>query len=129
MLGSLLQEVPVATIVMLIEHISIAKEFGRINNYSINSNSEFLAVGCTNIIGSLVGAYAATGSLSGTAINSKAGARTPICGVFTTLVVILAMYTMTPAFFFVPTSALAAIIIHAIGDRRSKQPYNSTQAN
>jgi solute carrier family 26 (sodium-independent sulfate anion transporter), member 11 len=119
MIGSILSQVPVVSIVMLIEHISIAKEFGRINNYTINPSSEFLAIGFTNIVGPLVGAFAATGSVSGTAINAKAGARTPLCGVFTAVVVILAMYTMTPAFFFVPNSALAAIITHAIGDRKS----------
>jgi sodium-independent sulfate anion transporter 11 len=119
-LGSLISQVPLAAIVMLIEHISIGKEFGRINGYTINANSEFLAIGVTNILGPMVGAFAATGSVSGTAINAKAGARTPLCGVFTALVVVLSMYTMTPAFFFVPTSSLAAIIIHAIGDCKSQ---------
>jgi sodium-independent sulfate anion transporter 11 len=121
MIGTILGQVPVAALVMLIEHISIAKEFGRINGYNIKASSEFLAIGVANILGPLVGAFAATGSVSGTAINAKAGARSPLCGVFSALVVLLAIYTMTPAFFFVPTSALAAIITHAIGDRKLKK--------
>jgi sodium-independent sulfate anion transporter 11 len=113
---SMLGQIPAVAIVLVIEHISIGKEFGRINNYTINPNSEFLAIGVVNMLGPLVGAYAATGSFSRTAINSKAGSRTPVSGVVAALVVIIALYTMTSAFFFVPTSALAAVIIHAIGD-------------
>jgi solute carrier family 26 (sodium-independent sulfate anion transporter), member 11 len=113
---SMLGELPGAILVLLIEHIAIGKELGRLSNYSINPNSEFLALGVVNIFGPMLGAYAATGSFSRTVINSKAGARTPMSGLVTGLVVIVAIYTLTPAFFYVPRSALAAVIIHAIGD-------------
>ncbi|KAF4635044.1 hypothetical protein G7Y89_g3057 [Cudoniella acicularis] len=115
-LATLLSQTPAACIVLVIEHISIAKSFGRINNYTINPNSEFIAIGVTNLLGPLVGAYAATGSLSRSAINAKAGSRTPLAGVATAIVVLLALYTLTGMFFYVPRSALAAVIIHAIGD-------------
>jgi sodium-independent sulfate anion transporter 11 len=117
MMSAMIKTIPAASIVLVIEHISIGKEFGRINNYMINPNSEFIAIGVCNIVGPFLGAYAATGSLSRTAINAKAGARTPMSGVVTALVVVIAIYTMTAGFFFVPTSVLAAVIIHAIGDR------------
>jgi solute carrier family 26 (sodium-independent sulfate anion transporter), member 11 len=116
-LSALLGQTPAACIALVIEHISIAKSFGRINNYSINPNSEFLAIGVTNLIGPLAGAYAATGSVSRTAINSKAGSRTPLSGAVSACLVLLAMYTLTGAFFFIPRCVLAAVIIHAIGDR------------
>jgi sodium-independent sulfate anion transporter 11 len=103
---------------LLIEHISIAKSFGRINNYTINPSSEFIAIGVTNLIGPMVGAYAATGSFSRSAINAKAGSRTPLAGCITAGVVLLALYTLTPMFYYVPRAALAAVIIHAIGDRK-----------
>ncbi|KAF2665881.1 sulfate permease 2 [Microthyrium microscopicum] len=107
---------PSAIIVLLIEHISIAKSFGRINNYTINPSSELTAIGATNILGPMVGAFGATGSFSSTAINSKAGARTPLAGIITAIVVLVAIYTLTPVFFFVPKSVLSSVIIHAIGD-------------
>ncbi len=116
MLSTLLSQTPATVIALLIEHVSIAKSFGRLNNYSINPNSEFLAIGVTNLIGPLVGAYAATGSFSRSAINSKAGCRTPLAGAFTAGLVLVAMYTLTGVFFFVPRCVLAAVIIHAIGD-------------
>lgn len=42
MLGS---KLPVATIILLLEHISIAKSFGRLNGYKINPNQELIAIG------------------------------------------------------------------------------------
>lgn len=37
-------------------------------------------------------------------------------GVFTSLVIIVALYGLTPAFFYIPSAGLAAIIIHAVAD-------------
>lgn len=101
---------------MLIEHISISKSFGRINNYVIDPSQELVAIGVTNLLGPFLGAYPATGSFSRTAIKSKAGVRTPFAGVITALVVLLALYALTAVFFYIPDSALAAVIIHAVGD-------------
>ena len=103
-------------IVLLIEHIAIAKSFGRINNYTIDPSQEMVAIGVTNLLGPFLGAYPATGSFSRTAIKSKAGVRTPFAGVITALVVLLAIYALPAVFFYIPNSALAAVIIHAVLD-------------
>jgi len=108
--------IPVAVIVLLIEHIAISKSFGRINNYTINPSQELVAIGITNIFGAFFGAYPATGSFSRTAIKSKAGVRTPIAGVYTGILVLLAIYLLKAVFFYIPNAGLAAVIIHAVGD-------------
>lgn len=115
-IGAFASELPAAVIVMLIEHISISKSFGRINNYVIDPSQELVAIGVTNLLAPFLGAYPATGSFSRTAIKSKAGVRTPFAGVITALVVLLALYALTAVFFYIPDSALAAVIIHAVGD-------------
>jgi solute carrier family 26 (sodium-independent sulfate anion transporter), member 11 len=115
-LNTLASQIPAAAIVLVVEHVSIAKSFGRMNNYNINPNSELIAIGATNLLGPWIGAFAATGSFSRTAINAKAGSRTPLAGVITAAVVLIALYALTPMFFYVPQSALAAVIIHAVGD-------------
>jgi solute carrier family 26 (sodium-independent sulfate anion transporter), member 11 len=109
-------QLPVTVIVLLIEHIAISKSFGRVNNYAINPSQELLAIGITNLFGPFFGAYPATGSFSRTAIKSKAGVRTPLAGVITGAVVLLAIYALTAVFFYIPNSALSAVIIHAVGD-------------
>lgn len=101
---------------MLIEHISISKSFGRVNNYIIEPSQELVAIGVSNLLGPFLGAYPATGSFSRTAIKSKAGVRTPFAGVITAVVVLLALYALTAVFFYIPNAALAGVIIHAVGD-------------
>ncbi|KAI4096979.1 MAG: hypothetical protein L6R37_006893 [Teloschistes peruensis] len=109
-------EIPASIIVLLIEHIAIAKSFGRVNNYTIDPSQEMVAIGVTNLLGPFLGAYPATGSFSRTAIKSKAGVRTPFAGVITAIVVLLAIYALPAVFFYIPNSVLSAVIIHAVGD-------------
>jgi len=109
-------EIPVSVIVLLIEHISIAKSFGRVNNYTINPSQELVAIGVTNLLAPFLGGYPATGSFSRTAIKSKAGVRTPLAGVYTAIIVLLAIYALPVVFFYIPNAALSAVIIHAVGD-------------
>jgi sodium-independent sulfate anion transporter 11 len=116
LLSAIAPDIPVTIIVLILEHIAISKSFGRINNYVINPSQELVAVGFTNIIGPFLGAYPATGSFSRTAIKSKAGVRTPLAGIFTAIIVLLALYALTAVFFYIPNATLAAIIIHAVGD-------------
>lgn len=42
--------------------------------------------------------------------------RTPAAGLFSAVVVIVALYGLTPAFFWIPSAALSAVIIHAVAD-------------
>ncbi|OAA82551.1 sulfate permease II [Akanthomyces lecanii RCEF 1005] len=107
---------PATVIVMLVEHIAISKSFGRVNNYTIDPSQEMVAIGMTNILGPFLGGYPSTGSFSRTAVNSKAGVRTPAAGIITGLVVLIATYLLTAVFFYIPSASLAAVIIHAVGD-------------
>lgn len=109
-------QIPVSFIVLLIEHISISKSFGRVNNYKIDPSQELVAIGVTNLLGPFLGAYPATGSFSRTAIKSKAGVRTPLAGVITGVVVLLAIYALPAVFYYIPSASLSAVIIHAVGD-------------
>ncbi|KAJ3994889.1 sulfate transporter family-domain-containing protein [Lentinula boryana] len=116
LVSALAGELPVATIILLLEHIAISKSFGRVNNYKINPNQELIAIGVTNTIGSCFGAYPATGSFSRSALKSKSGVRTPAAGILSAIVVIVALYGLTPAFFWIPNAGLSAVIIHAVAD-------------
>lgn len=109
-------KLPASVIVLLIEHISISKSFGRVNGYTIDPSQELVAIGVTNLLAPFLGGYPATGSFSRTAIKSKAGVRTPLAGVITAIVVLLAIYALTRVFYYIPNAALSAVIIHAVGD-------------
>ncbi|CEL59450.1 putative sulfate permease C3H7,02 OS=Schizosaccharomyces pombe (strain 972 / ATCC 24843) GN=SPBC3H7.02 PE=3 SV=1 [Rhizoctonia solani AG-1 IB] len=115
-ISALGSQIPVSTIILLLEHIAISKSFGRLNGYKINPNQELIAIGVTNTIGTLFAAYPATGSFSRSALKSKSGVRTPAAGWITGITVIVALYGLTDAFYWIPNAGLSAIIIHAVAD-------------
>lgn len=116
LISAIASEIPVSVIVLLLEHIAISKSFGRINDYKIVPDQELIAIGVTNLIGVFFSAYPATGSFSRSALKAKCGVRTPLAGIFTGGVVLLALYCLTEAFYWIPNATLCAIIIHAVYD-------------
>lgn len=98
----------------LLESLAIGKAFGRKNGYSLDVNQDMIAIGVSNILSSFVSSYCVTGSFSRTAINAQSNVKTPIGGLFTGALVLLSLALLTPSFYFIPKSALAAVIICAV---------------
>ncbi|KAI9275809.1 sulfate transporter family-domain-containing protein [Phascolomyces articulosus] len=107
---------PSMVVLLIMEHCSIASSLGQSSDYRINVNQEILSVGLANIFGSFFSAYPATGSFCRSAVASKSGSKTPVYNVVVAIIVILALYALTPAFQFIPTASLAAVIAHAVTD-------------
>ncbi|KAJ3064580.1 hypothetical protein HDU98_012026 [Podochytrium sp. JEL0797] len=108
--------VPAIFIVSLLEHIAVVKTYGRINGYTTNANQEIIAIGLTNLLGSFVGAFPATGSFSRSAIKSASGVKTPAATFITGVLVIIALFTITNVLYWIPSAVLAAIVIGAISE-------------
>ncbi|XP_040891083.1 sodium-independent sulfate anion transporter [Toxotes jaculatrix] len=104
----------VIPIMGLLESIAIAKAFASQNDYRIDANQELLAIGLTNIMGSFVSAYPVTGSFGRTAVNSQTGVCTPAGGIVTSVIVLLSLAFLMPAFYYIPKASLAAVIICAV---------------
>uniref|UniRef100_A0AAQ6A967 Sodium-independent sulfate anion transporter n=1 Tax=Amphiprion ocellaris TaxID=80972 RepID=A0AAQ6A967_AMPOC len=98
----------------VLESIAIATAFGYQNDYRIDANQELLAIGVTNIMGSFVSAYPVTGSFGRTAVNSQTGVCTPAGGIVTSVIVLLSLAFLMPAFYYIPKACLAAVIICAV---------------
>ena len=64
----------------------------------------------------LVGGDPGTGAFGASGVLSKTGVRTPLAGLFSAMVLVLALYVLTGVFFFIPKAALAALIIHAVSN-------------
>lgn len=107
-------QLPAVAIILVIEHIAIAKAMGRQYNYTINPSQEIVALGAANIFSPFMGGYVCTGSFGASAVLSKAGVKTPMAGVFSALVLVLALYVLTAVFYYIPKAALAGLIIHAV---------------
>ncbi|XP_006869705.1 PREDICTED: sodium-independent sulfate anion transporter [Chrysochloris asiatica] len=98
----------------LLESIAVAKAFASQNNYRIDANQELVAIGLTNVLGSLVSSYPVTGSFGRTAVNAQSGVCTPAGGLVTGVLVLLSLDYLTSLFYYIPKSALAAVIIMAV---------------
>ena len=85
--------------------------FGRQNNYKIDSDQELIAVGMTNLLGVFFSSYPTTASFSATALKARCHVPTPLSGLFTSALIIISLYVLTGAFYYVPTAGLAAVII------------------
>lgn len=78
--------------------------------YKHRSNQELVGQGLANIASGLFGGLPATGAIARTATNIKAGAKTPIAGMFHALFLLLFMLFTMDIMVFVPMAALAAIL-------------------
>ncbi|WP_431166644.1 SulP family inorganic anion transporter [Tenacibaculum halocynthiae] len=109
---------PIAlTLVMVgyLETISIGKTLeSKQDDYRIRPNQELIALGLSNIIGSLFKAYPSASSFSRSAINAESGAKTGIAAFISVVLVIITLLFLTPVFYFLPKTILAAIIVVAV---------------
>ncbi|KAK4446198.1 sulfate transporter family-domain-containing protein [Podospora aff. communis PSN243] len=112
----ILPELPAMVIILIIEHVAIAKSFGRTFGYTVLPSNEMLAQGASNLLGPFVGGYVCTGSFGASAVLSKAGVQTPLAGLFSAGILVLALYALTSVFFYIPMAALAGLIIHAVAN-------------
>lgn len=116
---SLVRELlPIAfTLVMVgyLENISIGKSLeAEQEEYRINPNQELIALGLSNIIGSFFKSYPSTSSFSRSAINAESGGTTGIAAFVSAIMVLITLLYLTPVFYFLPKTVLAAIIIVAV---------------
>lgn len=107
-------ELPAVAVILVIEHIAIAKAMGRLYGYTIDPSQEVVALGAANLLSPLVGGYICTGSFGASAVLSKAGARSPLAGLFGAAGLVVALYALTSVFFYIPNAALAGLIIHSV---------------
>lgn len=92
-------------------NVAISKAFGGVG---IDATRELVALSLSNIVGSFFSSIPVTGSFSRSAVNHASGVRTPIGGIYTGTLVILALGVLTPYFQYIPRAALSAVIISAV---------------
>ena len=97
-----------------LESIAIGKTFAQKNGYRLDPTQELRAIGLANVVSSFFQSYPVTGSFSRTAVNAASNVESPLGGVFTGLIVIISLVAFTPAFFYIPKAALAAIILMSV---------------
>jgi SulP family sulfate permease len=109
---------PIAlTLVMVgyLETISIGKSLeAKQDEYRIRPNQELIALGISNMVGSLFKAYPSASSFSRSAINQESGAKTGMAALISVVMVVITLLFLMPLFYHLPKTVLAAIIIVAV---------------
>eukprot|EP00795_Rhopilema_esculentum_P007163 gene7163-12824_t len=104
----------VLPLIIVLQSVAASKALGRLNKYKIDTFQEIFALGLGNVFGSFFNSIPMTASFSRSAVNSSSGSRTPLAGVLTSLVVIMAIEFLGPVIRFAPMASLSAIVIAAV---------------
>ncbi len=96
------------------EGYGVATNYAIKNRYKLDANRELLALGASNVAVGLFHGFPVGGSVSRTAVNNESGAKTPLAGGISGLLILVVLVFFTSLFFNLPETILAAIVIFAI---------------
>ncbi len=113
-IGSILPLAFACFLLAYIESVSAAKTLAQKNGYEINARQELLALGIANLATSLGQGYPVSGGLSQSAVNEKAGAKTPFSLIIASAGIAVCLLFLTGLLKNLPTVILAAIVLVAI---------------
>lgn len=97
-----------------IESISAARTFAAKHGYALDARQEFLGIGAANLAAALGRGYPVAGGLSQSAVNDRAGARTPLALVFASVTLALCLLFLTGLLENLPKAVLAAVVLTAV---------------
>ena len=109
--------VPSAVGVMLVgfvEGLGAAKTYAAANHYEVDANREFVALGAANLGSGLSSGMIVNGSLSKTAVNASAGAKSQLSGLVVAALTIVTLLFLTGLFEELPEATLGAVVIAAL---------------
>ncbi|MFN4012402.1 MAG: SulP family inorganic anion transporter [Aquificaceae bacterium] len=98
----------------LMEAVAIAKQLAIKAGDRWDPNQELIGQGLANIAAGLFKGFPVGGSFSRSALNYQLGAKTPIAGVITGLVVGLTLLLLAPLFYYLPKATLSAVVLSAV---------------
>jgi high affinity sulfate transporter 1 len=109
--------IPLAAACLLlsyIESISAARAFAAKYGYPLDVRQELLGLGGANLAVALGHGYPVAGGLSQSAVNEKAGAKTPLALLFASATLALSLLFLTGLLRDLPKAVLAAIVLMAV---------------
>lgn len=98
------------------ESISAARTFAETHRDTVDANRELLALGGANLLAGLAQGYPPAGGMSQTAVNDRAGARSPLALVVASVAIGALLLHATDLLHGLPKAVLAAVVLMAIKD-------------
>ncbi|UGT57320.1 SulP family inorganic anion transporter [Nocardia asteroides] len=96
------------------EGLGAAKTYAAKAGYPIDANRELFGLGAANLGSGLSSGMVVNGSLSKTAVNGGAGAKTQLSGLVVAALTLLTLLFLTGLFEKLPEATLAAVVIAAV---------------
>jgi high affinity sulfate transporter 1 len=96
------------------EGLGAAKTYAARAHYEIDPNSELIGLGAANIGAGFCNGMVVNGSLSKTAVNGAAGAKSQVSGLVVAALTIVTLLFLTALFEDLPEATLAAVVIAAV---------------
>lgn len=100
-------------LLMFADSMLTVRSLAKANDYDVDANQEFFALGASNIGSGLLGGFPANGSQSRSVVNAGAGARTQLSNAVAAAVLVVTLLYLTPMFDSVPRAALAGVVLVA----------------
>lgn len=97
-----------------IESVSAGRTFAAKHGYHLDPRQELLGLGAANLAAALGQGYPVAGGLSQSAVNDKAGARTPLALVVASMTLALCLLFLTGLLESLPKAVLAAVVLTAV---------------
>jgi SulP family sulfate permease len=102
------------SLVVFAEAIGPARSFATKYRYSISPDQELIAIGAANVGAGLFHGFPMGSSLSKSAANDAAGAKTQMSGIVAAGLTIIVALFLTPLFTNLPEATLGAIVVVAV---------------
>ncbi len=97
-----------------VEGVSVARTFAAREHERVDANQELYANGAINVGAGILQGFAVGGSMSRSAVNAEAGARTPLAGGVAAILLAVVLLFLTEPFGKLPEATLAAVVLVAI---------------
>jgi SulP family sulfate permease len=94
--------------------VGAAKTYAARDGYQISPNRELVGLGAANMAAGLSSGMVVNGSLSKTAVNGSAGARTQASGLAVAVLTVITLLFLTGLFEDLPEATLSAVVIAAL---------------
>lgn len=95
----------------MIEAVAASQTLARSSVDRFDANQEFFGQGLANIVSGIFSGYACSGSFTRSALAQQSGAKSHLTGVFTGLIILLALLLFAPYARMIPRAAIAGVLL------------------
>jgi SulP family sulfate permease len=106
-----------------VESLAVAEALGARRREKVSPRRELLGLAAANVVAGLSGGMPVTGGFARSIVNFDAGARTRMAGVWTALLLGLAMVLVGDLLAWLPRAVLAATILIAVMSLLDTSPF------